>query len=220
MKRRQYNETKKIFLNKKKINDHYLPILEYVKKQFNIMPINIEFDTYKLSKKYYSRLSLILKCNSDYESLINRKSKNGIYDIWDSEQINQLKEVVLNDYDYLIVGPRNNFNIICYDFSDYATNEIYKKAGFGLDFRLKRNNKDIWKIVTEYNHFIIFFYHEYQKSAYIESDRNDIQEICKKRLKKYDFINLFNTEEIRLLYDTKDHLDYAFEGSLFNYWKR
>ena len=87
-----YKNTYKVLSGKKCLSKTQKELISWISSNYKIDLINIIFDSVKIRKKKEPRIILITKSDREKDTIINHEYKNGVYNCWDTEVLNNIKE--------------------------------------------------------------------------------------------------------------------------------
>lgn len=111
-----------------------------------------------------------------------------------------------------------DLHVVCTDFSVEAMTEVNWKATKEFGLQVKRLYPTIWDVMSLFCSSVVFYYSDAEiaaneASGVSQAVTNEYYSI----LKQHDDLNLFSRDNIQLSFDSKEHVDRDYEGSLFYY---
>ena len=107
------------------------------------------------------------------------------------------------------------------DFSVEAKTDANRKAFGEAKYYIKKKHVIVWDVVADPSYGAVVFY--YPEADVPENEKNGISKSIADdyylTLKKYDELNLFTRENMRLKFDSKENVDKHFQGNLLYYFK-
>lgn len=227
---KDYIETRLIKQGKRKMNSDFLLLAEWINSTFNVLVINIFYDTIDKTDNR-PRLTIIfeyqkdeLKFRNGYIGNFDKKKQKTIADKF-RELVN--KEIRLKSFiaklfknsSYLKYDTDNLF-VVFASFEPIAKDEANSKIPENeiQKLKIKLGLSDIWEIYRQYSSTTFFFNTESQIEEY---SKNGTKEELSKNyfnlLNKYDEFGYFNNETFSILLDSKENFDKKYGSSWFYY---
>jgi len=227
---KDYIETRLIKQGKRKMNSDFLLLAEWINSTFNVLVINIFYDTIDKTDNR-PRLTIIfeyqkdeLKFRNGYIGNFDKKKQKIIADKF-RELVNKeirLKSLIaklFKNSSYLKYDTDNLF-VVFASFEPIAKDEANSKIPENeiQKLKIKLGLSDLWEIYRQYSSTTFFFNTESQIEEY---SKNGTKEELSKNyfnlLNKYDEFGYFNNETFSILLDSKENFGKKYGSSWFYY---
>lgn len=216
-----YEETKNIVLGKIEKNPLLIELSDWFLSTFAVRILNIHFTKPTLIKSNKYVLSIIFESSHDYQKMYHEP-----YHIPPriEEYVAQIKEEFRQlalKYQYATESQLASMFINYYDFAQETKTDINHKAIRELIIQIKEKYGMVWNISSAGDSGPVVFY--YSDKDITENMTNGISKMiaedCFLILKKYDELDFLTRENMDIKFDSKEHVDLNFQGSLFYYFK-
>lgn len=212
---KEYIDTKLIKQGKKELKVEFLPLADWIKETFGVMPLNIIYDTIPVIGNQ-PRLEIVFEFKKCAD-LFRDKNISVNFDSKKQEAIaRQFKNLHSQDYD------TNKLFAIFSAFEPVAKEEANGNIKNEEIQALKKqiDRKDLWEISRAFSGATFFLYTDKQaKDANKNGSKKEWSEIYFNVLKKYDEFGYFNKESFSVSVDSKENFDINYKGSWFNYYR-
>jgi len=227
---KDYKETKLIKQGKRKLNPDFVGLADWINEKFNVVVINIFYDTIE-NKEKRPRLSIIFEYQND--ELKFREGNFGNYDKKKQKIIaNKFKEIVNLENKIKSILTKlfhvtsdlkyntDNIFVVFTSFEPIAKDEANSSIPKAEIERLKKklNCSDLWEIYRQYFKTTFFFHTDKQIQYYSnKGKKEEFSEIYFILLKKYDEFGYFDLESFSVEFDSKENFDKNYESNWFYY---
>jgi hypothetical protein len=229
---KEYTQTKRIKLGIDKMKPEFIPLAEWIDKQFGVKTINIIYDTLYDNKprvqicfEFEKEKNKFLTHDISYfdkekQKLIAEKFKETIEKQGLSKTINSLLKFIKpkQNGQYLT----DNVFVIYGAFEPIAKQEAtYKiKQEQTEEFIKSFKNPDIWTISIGFTVPTFFLFTDSKVKEY---DKPEIKEVWADKfyefVKPFDEFNYFNRKDIQVYLDSKENFDNNYESNWYYYYK-
>lgn len=216
---KEYINTFKVLSGKKCLSKTQKELITWISSNYKIDLINIIFDSVKIRKKKEPRIILITKSDREKDIIINHEYKNGVYNCWDTEVLNNIKEYILKNYASLLIGEKDRTFIIVSSFEQPYCAQILEKDSIGIKKTIYDEiyNENLWTVEIFFSRIIIFYY----QTSQIPSNKNELEKIIKEKvlhyINKHDIFDILTEKNIIVEFDSKENFDTNYQGNWFFY---
>jgi hypothetical protein len=210
-----YKETKKIMLGKAKRSPLLLELADWIMQTYSVRVLNMGFSKLISSKSGRYRLYVIVENTEDYEKMyVSRFEPKGEY----QKQIATEFQRLAIKYHFATEEQLRDLFVTYNDFSEEARTEANWRAINRFRRLVKFKYSTVWDVISMFSSTVVFYYSD---SDIVTNDQRGLSERITNNyysvLKKYDELNYFTRENIRIKFDSKENVDKNYEGNLFYY---
>jgi hypothetical protein len=229
---KEYTQTKRIKLGTDKMKPEFIPLAEWIDKQYGVKPINIIYDSLYDNKpriqicfEFEKEKNIFLTHDISYfdtekQKLIAEKFKetieqqglaktrNSLLTFFKSKQNGQY----LTDNVFVIYGA---FEPVAKQEATYKINQEQIE-----EFIKSFNNPDIWTISIGFTVSTFFLFTDDKVKEY---EKSEIKEVWTDKfyqfVKPFDEFNYFIRKDIQVYLDSKENFDNNYESNWYYYYK-
>lgn len=228
---KEYKETKKIMLNKAKMNPDFVELANYIDKTFSVKTINIIYDTFDREKR--PRLNICFEFEREKQSFydnignFNSKKQQVIADKF-KKSLKEQKIIREKRFFDFLIKPKNvkyktdNVWVFFSAFEPIAKIEANESVPQNKIIQLKKelDNEELWEISRAFSGITFFLYTDEQLKRF---EKSETRKIWASKyydiLQAYDEFGYFERNNFNIYLDSKENFDNNYDSNWFYYYK-
>lgn len=225
-----YLETKDILLGNKQINPDFVPIADFIIRQFGVTPINIIYNKQGDNK----RASLIVCVEYEAQAVLFHDPSNPWFlekaketlimdylkELWNQSIRSKVKAIWSGNRTHRYTAK--DIVIFFSAFETIAKEEANQCIPTEDISRLKETiaNPDLWEI-SRIGSYVTFFFHTDQQVKELENSKEKKYwaDLYFDLLVPYNEFGYFKREDFEILLDSKENFDQNYQSNWYYYYK-
>lgn len=218
LNKKEFQEALQVAQNKQKLPTLYQKLKTFIEQEYKMNVLSFNLSSMPHSERYH--LMVILWDEKSWKETLE---KDGVqFDKSKQRLIAQWFHELCLEFHLSIIPKINEIEVSFINFTEEYKVELCHRTNQSIGQFLEKRYQEygIWKMMTMFKKVYVFYL---TNKAVQRNEDNGINKVIYnifvEQLKGLDSLQLCQNESFEMVFDSKENLDYYFQGNFYNYFK-